>query len=185
MRTNPERRTALVDAAIQVLAADGARGLTFRSVDVAAGVPNGTTSNYFSSRDDLLLQAGLRIHDRLDPDPADLNQPPSTEFLTSLLHLLQDRLTKDRAGYLALLELRLEATRRPALQEALARRVRENLEENIRLHREHGLPGDPLLLYLTVGGYMLEQLTLPGVLPDGLLEKVIEHGVRGFVGAGS
>jgi hypothetical protein len=42
-----------------------------------------------------------------------------------------------------------------------------------------------LMLYLTVGGYMLEQLTLPGVLPDGLLEKVIEHGVRGFVGGGS
>ncbi|WP_433161394.1 TetR/AcrR family transcriptional regulator [Kribbella sp. CA-247076] len=185
MRTNPARRSALVDAAIEVLAADGARGLTFRSVDVAAGVPHGTTSNYFSSRDDLLLQAGLRIHDRLGADPAHLDQPPSADFLTSLLRLLQDRLTKDRAGYLALLELRLEATRRPALQEALAQRVKANLEENIRLHREHGLPGDPLLLYLTVGGYMLEQLTLPGVLPDGLLEKVVEHGVRGFVGGGS
>jgi hypothetical protein len=63
--------------------------------------------------------------------------------------------------------------------------VRENLDEDIRLHREHGLPGDPLMLYLTVGGYMLEQLTLPGVLPDDLLDNVIEHGVRGFVGGGS
>jgi DNA-binding transcriptional regulator YbjK len=185
MRTNPERRTALVDAAIEVLASDGARGLTFRSVDVAAGVPNGTTSNYFANRDDLLLQAGLRVHDRLGADPAHLDQPPSTEFLTSLIQLLQERLTNDRTGYLALLELRLEATRRPALQEALAQRVRENLDENVRLHREHGLPGDPLILYLTVGGYMLEQLTLPGVLPDDVLDNVIEHGVRGFVGEGS
>ncbi|TDD22059.1 TetR/AcrR family transcriptional regulator [Kribbella turkmenica] len=184
MRANPERRTALVDAAIEVLAADGARGLTFRSVDVTAGVPNGTTSNYFSSRDDLLLQSGLRVHDRLGADSAHLGQPPSPEFLTSLPQLLRDRLTRDRAGYLALLELRLEATRRPALQEALAERVRANLDENIRLHREHGLPGDPLLFYLTIGGFMLEQLTLPGVLPDGLLEKVVEHGVRGFVGGG-
>ncbi|TCO48255.1 hypothetical protein EV646_10472 [Kribbella antiqua] len=39
----------------------------------------------------------------------------------------------------------------------------------------------PLLLYLTVGGFMLEQFTLPGVLPDGLLEKVIPR----IVGAGS
>lgn len=177
MRSNPVRRAALVDAAIEVLAADGARGLTFRSVDVAAGVPNGTTSNYFSSRDDLLLQAGLRIHDRLGAEPSHLDPPG--------IRSLQDRLTKDRAGCLALLELRLEATRRPALQEALVRRVREDLDESIRLHREHGLPGDPLLLYLTVGGYLLEQLTLPGVLPDGLLEKAIEHGVRGFVGGGS
>jgi DNA-binding transcriptional regulator YbjK len=168
VRSNPERRAALVDAAIGVLAADGARGLTFRSVDVAAGVPNGTTSNYFANRDDLLLQAGLRIHDRLGAGLTHLDQPPSTE-------VLQQRLTKDRAGYLALLELRLEATRRPALQEALAQRVRENLDQSIRLHREHGLPGDPLLLYLAVSGFMLEGLTLPGVLPAGLLEKVIRQ----------
>ncbi|MFC9690292.1 TetR/AcrR family transcriptional regulator [Kribbella sp. NPDC056951] len=173
MRTNPERRIQLTDAAIEVLAAEGARGLTFRSVDVAAAVPAGTASNYFANRDELLLQAGLRVHDRLGPDPRDLDEPASTEFLTALVELLQRRLAADRSGYLALLELRLEATRRPALQTALSERVRANLDENIRLHREHGLPGDPLLLYLMIGGFMLEQLTLPGVLPDGLLAKVI------------
>ncbi|MBF6246867.1 TetR family transcriptional regulator, partial [Nocardia elegans] len=41
MRTNPERRRALIDAAIEVLARDGARGLTFRAVDKEAGVPTG------------------------------------------------------------------------------------------------------------------------------------------------
>ncbi len=173
MRSNPERRTALVDAAIEVLAAEGARGLTFRAVDTAAAVPNGTASNYFANRDDLLTQAGLRIHDRLGPDPADLDQPPSAEFLTALLQLLRRRLTADRTGYLALLELRLEATRRPALQEALTERVRANLEENTALHDAHGLPGDPLVLYCAVGGLMLEQLTLPGVLPESALEDVV------------
>ncbi|MEU4394836.1 TetR family transcriptional regulator [Kribbella sp. NPDC023855] len=173
MRTNPERRTALVDAAIEVLAAEGARGLTFRSVDVAAGVPNGTASNYFANRDGLLTQAGLRIHDRLGPDPAHLDQPPSAEFLTQRL---RRRLTEDRVGYLALLELRLEATRRPALQETLTHRVRENLDENIRLHHQAALPGDPLLLYFALGGLMLEHLTLPEVLDpqiDNLMEKVV------------
>ncbi|GAB3811127.1 TetR/AcrR family transcriptional regulator [Kribbella italica] len=174
MRSNPERRTALVDAAIEVLAAEGARGLTFRAVDTAAAVPNGTASNYFANRDDLLTQAGLRIHDRLGPNPADLDQPPSAEFLTALLQLLRHRLTADRTGYLALLELRLEATRRPALQQALTERVRANLEENRALHEAHGLPGDPLVLYCAVGGLMLEQLTLPGVLPEGALEDVVQ-----------
>jgi DNA-binding transcriptional regulator YbjK len=176
MRTNPERRTALIDAAIEVLAAEGARGLTFRAVDTAAGVPNGTASNYFANRDDLLTQAGLRIHDRLGPDPADLDQPPSAEFLTALVQLLRHRLAADRTGYLALLELRLEATRRPALQQALTDRVRANLEETVRLHQSHGLPGDPLLLYFAVGGLMLEHLTLPDVLPeqaDQLLDRVV------------
>lgn len=176
MRSNPERRTALVDAAIEVLAGDGARGLTFRSVDVAAGVPHGTASNYFANRDDLLTQAALRIHDRLGPDPAHLDQPASPEFLTSLIQVLRHRLTEDRTGYLALLELRLEATRRPDLQEALTARVRANLDENLRLHREAGLPGDPLLLYFAIGGLMLEHLTLPGVLGPGidhLIEQVV------------
>ena len=176
MRSNPERRTALVDAAIEVLAAEGARGLTFRSVDVAAGVPNGTASNYFANRDDLLTQAGLRIHDRVGPDPAHLDQPPSAEFLTALLQLLRRRLTEDRVSYLALLELRLEATRRPALQEALTRRVRENLDQNINLHHQANLPGDPLLLYFTLGGLMLEHLTLPHVLGDevdALIQTVV------------
>ena len=44
MRQNPARRAALVDAAIEVLAREGARGLTFRAVDVEAAVPNGTAS---------------------------------------------------------------------------------------------------------------------------------------------
>ncbi|MEE2048187.1 TetR/AcrR family transcriptional regulator, partial [Nocardiopsis tropica] len=41
MRQNPERRRALLDAAIDVLAEEGARGLTFRAVDARAEVPTG------------------------------------------------------------------------------------------------------------------------------------------------
>ncbi len=42
---NPERRRALVDAAIEVLADEGARGLTFRAVDARATVPAGPAAN--------------------------------------------------------------------------------------------------------------------------------------------
>ena len=74
-----------------------------------------------------------------------------------------------------MLELRLEATRRPELQETLTRRVRANLEENLRLHREAGLPGDPLLLYFAIGGLMIEHLTLPGVLGADSIDFLIEQ----------
>ncbi|MGW4235192.1 TetR/AcrR family transcriptional regulator, partial [Streptomyces sp. NPDC004980] len=67
MRTNPERRQALLDAAIEVLAGEGARGLTFRAVDKQAGVPVGTASNYFTSRDELLTQAGTRFYEVVQP----------------------------------------------------------------------------------------------------------------------
>jgi len=48
------RRDELLDAAISVLGESGMRGVTHRAVDAAAGVPAGSTSNYFGTRDALL-----------------------------------------------------------------------------------------------------------------------------------
>jgi len=62
----------LLDAAIEVLADDGARGLTFRAVDKKAGVPLGTASNYFANRDDMLTQAGTRFYEVIEPTAAPL-----------------------------------------------------------------------------------------------------------------
>jgi AcrR family transcriptional regulator len=60
--TTPGGRTRQVgDAAIAVLAGQGARGLTHRAVDRAAGLPPGTTSNYARTREALLTLALTRI----------------------------------------------------------------------------------------------------------------------------
>ena len=48
------RRDELLDAAISVLGERGIHGLTHRAVDAAAGLPAGSTSNYFRTRDALL-----------------------------------------------------------------------------------------------------------------------------------
>ena len=48
------RRDLLLDAAISVLGTAGARGVTHRAVDAEAGLPAGSTSNYFRTRDALL-----------------------------------------------------------------------------------------------------------------------------------
>src|ERR1700742_1194044 len=58
---NHERRALVADAAIAVLAESGAGGLTHRAVDVAAQLPDGTTSNYFRTRVALLRAAALRM----------------------------------------------------------------------------------------------------------------------------
>ncbi|MFI6472026.1 TetR/AcrR family transcriptional regulator [Streptomyces sp. NPDC050516] len=173
MARNPERRTALVDAAIEVLAREGARGLTFRAVDTEAGVPAGTASNYFTSRDDLFTQAGRHIHVRMAPDPdevAEVMRPgPSRALVASLTHWVVRRMTAERTGYLAMLELRLEATRRPALRTELTRALRADLEANVRFHVDSGLPGDPdtvRLLHLAINGLLVEVFTLPGMFTD-------------------
>jgi AcrR family transcriptional regulator len=48
------RRDDLLDAAISVLGRSGIHGLTHRAVDAAAGLPAGSTSNHFRTRDALL-----------------------------------------------------------------------------------------------------------------------------------
>ncbi|MGW7406230.1 TetR/AcrR family transcriptional regulator [Streptomyces sp. NPDC054833] len=190
MAGNPERRAALVDAGIEVLAREGARGLTFRAVDTGAGVPVGTASNYFTGRDDLLRQIDSRLHTRLAPDPevltALMRSPKDRALVTALMRDLMRRVTRDRTGYLALLEMRLEATRRPELRGSFTRSVRGDLEYGMEFHRQAGLPGGDetvAVLYLAMLGLILEHLTLPGVLdgvlpgvdvPDGLVERLVE-----------
>jgi DNA-binding transcriptional regulator YbjK len=189
MAGNPERRAALVDAGIEVLAREGARGLTFRAVDAEAGVPVGTASNYFASRDDLLRQIDGRLHRRLAPDPEVLDDlmtaPRDRSLVAALMHDLMSRATGDRTGYLALLELRLEATRRPELRASYTESVRGDLEFGMRFHREAGLPGGDetvAVLYLAMLGLWVDHLTLPGVLdgvlpgvsvPEGLVELIV------------
>lgn len=55
------RRAEVIAAAIEVAGTLGVSGLTYRSVDAAANVPSGTTSNHFRTRDALLLGVIVEI----------------------------------------------------------------------------------------------------------------------------
>ncbi|MFI0237420.1 TetR/AcrR family transcriptional regulator [Streptomyces sp. NPDC016845] len=191
MVKNPERRAVLVDAAVEVLAAEGARGLTFRAVDTAAGVPTGTSSNYFANRDDLLHQIDAWLHERLAPDPEAvaelLKRPRDRALVTAFMHDLIGRVKGDRTGFLAMMEMRLEATRRPALRTSLMTSLRGDLDFGIAFNAESELPGgaeEITLLYLGMLGLILEHLTMPGMLdgaipgvsvPDGIVERLVER----------
>ncbi|SMC74851.1 TetR/AcrR family transcriptional regulator [Kibdelosporangium aridum] len=188
MRQNPARRAALLDAAIEVLAREGSRGLTLRAVDKEAGVPIGTASNYFNSRDTLLTQAGARVYERLIPDEATLAQMAPTGDIDTVVELLKEtvnRVSSFRTGYLALLELRLEATRRPELREVLTKRVRTDMDENVARHLASGLPGDATsvqLLQLALSWLILEQLTLPDIFTAEERDKLVTEAVIRLAG---
>ncbi|MEK2472388.1 MULTISPECIES: TetR/AcrR family transcriptional regulator [Streptomyces] len=195
VRRNPERRAALLDAAIEVLAREGARGLTFRALDVQAGVPVGTASNYFANRDAMLTQAGERVYERLEPDEAviaaGLAGPRDRARVTELMHDLVERVAAFPTGFLALLELRLEATRRPELREVLTRRIRSDVDQNIGYHLDSGLPGDAtmvVLLYLALNWLIFESLTLPDLFSadqrQDLVTALVERLLAGQPDAG-
>ncbi len=100
------------------------------------------------------------------------------------MHWLVRRMTDDRTGYLALLELRLEATRRPELRAQLTATVRTAFEESAAFHREWNLPGDHtafLVLYLAMTGVLLEHFTLPDMLGDTALETLVDAVVERII----
>src|SRR5690606_12792144 len=114
------RADLVADTALALLAERGMRGLTHRAVDVAAGLPQGSTSNVARTRQALLELAVRRLADREARVLAlhDMPAPAAgTQSLVDALALATHRaLTRNRELTLARYELALEATRRPELR---------------------------------------------------------------------
>ncbi|WP_378741805.1 hypothetical protein [Nocardia brasiliensis] len=70
-----------------------------------------------------------------------LGQARDAASYSTMLRESIGRVAAFRSGHLALLELRLEATRRPELRALLTERVRADIDENVIRHEAAGLPG--------------------------------------------
>jgi DNA-binding transcriptional regulator YbjK len=119
-----DRRTEILDGALRVLAEQGMRGLTHRAVDVAAGIPQGSTSYYFRSRSALVAGCVERI---LELDFA--VEGPLVSAVGRDVRALVDVLvrvavafvTTERHRTVARYELSLAAMRDPQLRATLMR----------------------------------------------------------------
>ncbi|MFE0698863.1 TetR/AcrR family transcriptional regulator [Streptomyces sp. NPDC058872] len=145
---NGNRRDLLGDAAIEVLAAAGGRGLTHRAVDTAAAVPLGTTKNYFPTRDALLRAAAERCAEQYHRTAAELmpggTEPTDREALVGLLAgLLRNVAGPGRPRMLAYLELQAEAARRDWLATILDPIAAADFTGFARAQRAAGLPVTP------------------------------------------
>jgi len=106
------------DAAIAVLADHGARGLTHRAVDQAAGLSPGTTSNYARTREALLTLTLTRIAELdLAEGAARVAGSGLADDVAQMVHQWIIEPGR-RRRFLARLELAFEATRRPELRAA-------------------------------------------------------------------
>lgn len=186
MPSNPSRRAALADAGLRVLAASGARGLTHRAVDAEASVPTGTSSNYFRSRDALLGALGDRIFERLTPSEERLASLMELDSVEAYVRDIAARVLESPDLTLALWELRLEATRNPALAESLSRTLVGGYDADVAFHVGRGLPGgarEVELLHYAIDGLVLDRLTVSILGPSpSSVDAAVDDLVQRIVG---
>lgn len=171
---NPQRRDALTDAAIAVLARSGTHGLSHRAVDERAGVPAGTTSNYFRSREALLAATAERImhvhFSRLDEIRARYgDELDRAQVIDVLVELVDEAVERHSDRYLAMLHLALESTYRPELHESLSRVVGLAHQLIQDAHTTQGStpsPDDVALLHSSYIGLVFSGLVLPEAIGD-------------------
>jgi TetR/AcrR family transcriptional regulator, regulator of biofilm formation and stress response len=116
------RREQILEAALRVIGRAGVQAVTHRAVAEEAGVPLGSTTYYFDSRDDLIQQALEYVAasevERYGKRAEDLRTVKSPRQLADRLIDELVAAAQDRIAYIAEYELWLEAGRGPELREA-------------------------------------------------------------------
>ncbi len=184
--TNLARRQALTDAAIDLLAASGVHGVTHRTVEKQAGLPAGTASNYFRSREALLVAAAERVVElhSADMEQAAEHQPAGGADLVEMLtESLFTAATALRDRYLAIFELQLEAVRRPALAAALAGLQEAAVRFTAGLHDQLGLKIAPEKVPALIALYGSALFALvsapPGAVTRPSVKTIVDTMVHG------
>ena len=118
-----DRRTSILDAALEIVGTQGMRALTHRAVDAAAGLPPGSTSNHFRTREALILGIVERFVARereMATGPRD-DVDPTPDGLAAAFGRFVDRaLGPDRAVTLARYAMLVETAQNPDLREDMA-----------------------------------------------------------------
>lgn len=161
-KPNPDqRRRELCDAAIELLAVDGVKGVSHLKVDRKAQVPDGTTSFYFRTRSALLHAVAARV---AELDLADLEAAAKPRAATNrpsgLARLVMRSATGARlARTKARHALALQGANDPTLDEAL----------KTYSERFAGLIGDAV------------QTLQPDRTPDGELAEMQSYALTMFI----
>jgi DNA-binding transcriptional regulator YbjK len=184
-----DRRDQLLDAALRVISAQGLRGLTHRAVEAEAGVPHGSTTYYFGTRQDLLIALIRHMADRgrrnVQPIAhglaimlADRSKPVDIESIAlALLAWIDSESEMELARY----ELQIAGARDPEMKELMT--------ENCDIFRQMCEPiviacgsTDPLrdshIVQAAIDGWMFDRLTHTN--PD---DQTMVKGLTDLLGA--
>jgi len=117
-----DRRASILDATLRLIATDGVDSVTHRRVAAAAGVPLGSTTYYFESREHLLREAFRRYLDQIQSLQNRVARTMAKTTVAGLVDYLVEmtqREFEDEQMVLAEYELTLFAARDAEIAEAL------------------------------------------------------------------
>ncbi|MFI2364078.1 TetR/AcrR family transcriptional regulator [Promicromonospora sp. NPDC019610] len=176
-------RERALEAAVELLGAEGLRALSHARVDTRAGLPPGSTSNWFRTRRALLggVVDWIAEHERADFDPAAPAEVTGPDGLIEGLCALLERQTgpfaaRTRARYALFLDLAGD----PELSEPLRRQRREFERWTEQIVTDAGI-ADPVpatrALMALGEGLLLHRLTVDPTLD---LRPAVARAVRGL-----
>jgi DNA-binding transcriptional regulator YbjK len=174
-------RDRALEAAVELLGAEGVRALTHARVDERAGLPAGSTSNWFRTRRALLggIVDWIAERERADLDPAAVPAIEGVEGLVEGLSAMVELqagpfAARTRARYALFLELADD----PELGEPLRRQRREFERWTERIVTDVGIadPGPATRALMALGdGLLLHRLTVDPALDT---RPAIDRAVR-------
>ena len=183
-----DRRTALLDAALQVIGTRGLREATHRAVETEAGVPHGSVTYYFGNREGLLAAAVGRMRELDESRVAAMAQALVMAFATSGLDavldavaeggvaMVQETETVQRARYEMLLAGARDETIGPLIQECT--RVFRELAKPVVIAAGSTDPeGDARIIMDMLDGLFFHHLTTGDPDPE-LLRRGIRQALR-------
>ena len=122
----------MLEAAVELLGTEGLRSLTHARVDERAGVPKGSTSNYFRTRAQLVTGVSDWIGERDLSAAGDMSLAPRTaeEFAEGLAVGIEVLTGPERIMTAARLTLFMEANHNPDIRAAVTR-TRNVMEQSV------------------------------------------------------
>ncbi len=156
-RYDPDRKSRIVDAAIDVIAEVGVAGTTHRRIAAAADVPLGSLTYHFTGLDDLLEQAFTRHAERMSPvyEAHFAGVRTDDDLIDAVTALINSGAGADNRDWAIAYELYLAALRNPALRtvtDSWMRRSRAVLERFVDPVTARGIDAliEGLVMHMTL-----------------------------------
>ncbi|MBN3452718.1 TetR/AcrR family transcriptional regulator [Mycobacterium sp. DSM 3803] len=185
-RTRPTRdevRDRILDAAMEVFAAEGFAGATIDAIGQAAGFTKGAVYSNFESKDELflaLLDRQSENRGELIVTAFDSGGGDTTATAQALSQSILDSIHDQNEYHLVFFEYWLRAMRDPHLRDRLIERRRAAAEQALRVVEKAGtvLPSQQLadlaqLVVTITTGIAMEEVLQPGTINSDMLARLI------------